>query len=147
MTDISFIGEGNHDYVSTKYGITYNCHKFQLMTQTMKRICGRRMRKPSLLISLVSQLPEKTKNTILKKKLSEKIKAKLKLIPQQNNQQNPNSQQNQFFDSTTSVKLNLQILEFLVYLLFEWKQIDDKTLHELALKNEPRKATKDKIKP
>ncbi|KAG2385739.1 hypothetical protein C9374_002888 [Naegleria lovaniensis] len=153
LTEISFIGEYNQDLIITpNYGATYNCHKFHLMTQTMKRITARRMRKPSLHVSPVSQLPEKTRNLILKRKLSEKIKAKLKLIPQQHQQQQqqPSSLtplNYSSFNSIQHIKVNTQILEFLAFLLFQWQPVDDKTLHELALRNEPRKAKKEQIKP
>lgn len=121
------------------------------MTQTMKRVTSRRMRKPSLHVSPVSQLPEKTRNLILKRKFSEKIKAKLKLIPQQHSQQQPSSPNSPLnytsYNSIQNIKVNTQILEFLAFLLFQWKQVDDKSLHELALRNEPRKAKKEQIKP
>lgn len=138
LTDISFIGEYNHDFVNTPNGVTYNCHKLQLMSQTIKRIVGRRMAKPSLNSPLLSLIPEKTRNSILKRKLSEKLKAKFKLIPQQS----PSNE-----NTPSHSKLNPQIFEFLAYLMFEWKQVDDKSLHELALRNEPRKAKKEQLKP
>ncbi|EFC45406.1 rasGEF domain-containing protein [Naegleria gruberi] len=139
LTDISFISESHNDFVSSKYGVIFNCHKYQLMTQTMKRLHSRRLKKPSICTPLIAQVPEKTRKLILKRKLGDKILAKLKLIPQQ---QNPSPQ-----DESAMIRINVQLLEFLAYLLFDWKQMEDKPLYDLALRNEPRKATKDQIKP
>jgi len=92
------------------------------------------MKKPSTQISPFLQVPERTKNIILKKSFGEKIKAKFKSKMDKE-------------DSWESSKYNQQILEFLTFIMFDWKQLDDKSLYDLAWRNEPRKSTREQIKP